>query len=337
MLSIDAPLVTPRLLLRPFRTEDAAALHDLRTRPDVLRYLYWPPATPEGIEEVVRQRLTMTTLAREGDALVLAAELRATGRMIGEVDLTWTSAAHRHGEIGVILHPEAQGHGYATEAATALLDLAFDRLGLHRVTAATNAGNEASARVLRRLGMRQEGHLRQCVSFGGEWHDELLFAILAEEWAAGARPLIRPYTERDWDAIARIHDAARLDELRDSVGTEAFVTLAQTAEGEGLFDGLLWVAETRGTVTGFVALDGDEVTWLYVDPAHYRRGIGRALLRHAIAHAGDRAEVTVLEGNPNALALYRSEGFVVLETRTGPLVGNERFTATGHIMERRTP
>jgi ribosomal protein S18 acetylase RimI-like enzyme len=147
--------------------------------------------------------------------------------------------------------------------------------------------------------------------------------------------LIREYHQGDWDEIARIHDAARLDELRDSAGVEAFLTLAQTAEGEGLFDGVVWVAETDGRVTGFVALDGDEVTWLYIDPAHYRQGIGRALLRHAVARAGDRAEVTVLDGNPAALALYRSEGFVVRETRTGPLVGNERFTVTGHIMERR--
>jgi ribosomal protein S18 acetylase RimI-like enzyme len=147
--------------------------------------------------------------------------------------------------------------------------------------------------------------------------------------------LIREYDKSDWDAIARIHDAARLDELRDSAGVEAFLTLEQTAEGEGLFDGRLWVAETDGQVAGFVALDGDEVTWLYVDPGRYRQGIGRALLRHAVERAGDRAEVTVLEGNPAALALYRSEGFEVLETRTGPLVGNERFTVTGHIMERR--
>jgi RimJ/RimL family protein N-acetyltransferase len=187
VLVLDSPLVTARLVLRPFRDSDVEPLHDIRSRPEVLRHLYWPPATPEGTRDVVRQRRTMNRLAAEGDALVLAVDLRETGRMIGEVDLTWTSAAHRHGEIGVILHPEAQRHGYATEAASALLDLAFDRLGLHRVTASTNAGNAASARTLRRLGMRQEGHLRQCVSFGGEWHDELLFAILADEWAA-ARP-----------------------------------------------------------------------------------------------------------------------------------------------------
>lgn len=145
---------------------------------------------------------------------------------------------------------------------------------------------------------------------------------------------VRPYSNVDWEAIASIHDAARLDELRDSVGVEAFLTLAQTAEEEGLFDGQVWVAEVDEVVAGFVALDDDEVTWLYVDPQRYRQGIGRALLRHALAAAGPRVEVTVLDGNPAALGLYLSEGFGITETRTGSLVGNEAFTATGHIMHR---
>ncbi len=148
-------------------------------------------------------------------------------------------------------------------------------------------------------------------------------------------PRIRPYRDDDWEAVSRIHDAARLDELRDSAGVAAFLSLAATAGPEGLFDGDVWVAEHDGEVVGFVALDDDEVTWLYVDPAHYRRGHGRALLRHAVAAAGPRVETTVLAGNDGALALYRSEGFTIVETRTGKLAGNEAFPATGHIMELR--
>ncbi len=147
--------------------------------------------------------------------------------------------------------------------------------------------------------------------------------------------LIRPYEDGDWAAVARIHDAARLDELRSSVGAAAFLSLAETFEGEGLFAGQVLVAEYDGEVAGFIAFDPTEITWLYVDPSRYRHGVGRTLLRHAIAAAGgDRLEVTVLAGNAAALALYLSEGFTVTETRTGPLVGNESFTATGHIMHR---
>ena len=145
---------------------------------------------------------------------------------------------------------------------------------------------------------------------------------------------IRPHADADFAAIARIHDLARLDELRDSVGVEAFLTLAQTAESEGLFDGWLCVAEVDGVVAGFVAFDSDEVTWLYVDPQRYRQGIGRALLRHAVDTAGGRMKVTVLDGNEAALALYLSEGFTITQTKTGALVGNEDFAATGHLMHR---
>ena len=157
--------------------------------------------------------------------------------------------------------------------------------------------------------------------------------------SASATLSIRPYAPDDWDAIARVHDAARMQELVASVGPEAFLDLAATAEGEGLFDGEVWVAVADEGVVGFVAYDDAEVTWLYVHPEAQRRGAGRALLRRALRHAEQNnvttVEVTVLEAAP-ARGLYESEGFTLTETRTGALVGNEAFTATGHILHRRT-
>jgi hypothetical protein len=71
---------------------------------------------------------------------------------------------------------------------------------------------------------------------------------------------IRPYVPSDWEAIAAIQDSARLDELRCSVGIEAFLSLAETAESEGLFAGEVWVACMAERVVGFVAWAEDEVT-----------------------------------------------------------------------------
>ncbi|MET9927201.1 MULTISPECIES: GNAT family N-acetyltransferase [unclassified Streptomyces] len=81
-----------------------------------------------------------------------------------------------------------------------------------------------------------------------------------------------------------------------------------------------------------------EPTWLYVDPGRYRQGVGRVLLRHALA-ADDSAaiECTVPAGNDHARALYDSAGFVVVGTKTGKPAGNERFAATGHAMEWHRP
>jgi ribosomal protein S18 acetylase RimI-like enzyme len=146
---------------------------------------------------------------------------------------------------------------------------------------------------------------------------------------------IRPYESDDWQAIAAIHDAARLLELRMTVGEEAFLSLAETAENEGLFTGELWVATEDDRVVGFVALRDDEITWLYVDPAHHRQGIGRALFSHAANRCGTVVRVETLAGNEPALALYLSEGFDLVETKTGRLTGHERFAATGHLLVRR--
>ena len=123
-------------------------------------------------------------LEEAGQALLLGVE--HGGRVIGDLTLAWTSAEHRSGELGWVLDPAHQGRGYATEAVAALLPLAFDGLGLHRVVARVDARNTASAGVARRLGMRQEAHLVENEWFKGEWTDELDFALLASEWRSYA-------------------------------------------------------------------------------------------------------------------------------------------------------
>ena len=96
--------------------------------------------------------------------------------------LFFHSREHSSGEIGYVFHPDVGGHGYASEACSGVLALAFDQLGLHRVTARLDSRNEASARVAVRLGMRQEAHFVRNELFKGEWSDELVFAMLADEW-----------------------------------------------------------------------------------------------------------------------------------------------------------
>ena len=143
--------------------------------------------------------------------------------------------------------------------------------------------------------------------------------------------LVRAYVPQDWDAICHIHDAARVEELRTTVGLEAFLPLAATFEAEGLFDGDLWVAEVDGLVTGFLAGTPEEITWLYVDPARQHRGVGRALVGHVLERATGPVRLEVLDGNP-ARSFYERMGFVEESTTTGRLAGNESFTASGHTM-----
>jgi GNAT superfamily N-acetyltransferase len=145
---------------------------------------------------------------------------------------------------------------------------------------------------------------------------------------------VRPYTPADWVRLCVIHDNARKIELAASGLVEAFLSLEQTAENEGLFAGEVAVYESEGQVQGFVAYADNELNWLYVDPEASRGGIGRALLRHAVAACDGHLSTEVLAGNEPALHLYLSEGFRVLKRVDGKLTGNESFAASGYVLQR---
>src|SRR5690349_20021529 len=133
----------------------------MRSRPDVTRYLYWEPATREQVEPELDRRIRIRTLEKEGGDLHLAAVLREDGALVGDISLDWLSEKHRQGEIGFVLHPDHQGKGLAREAATEMLRLGFEVFELHRIIGRCDARNEASAGLMRRLGMRQEAHFVQ--------------------------------------------------------------------------------------------------------------------------------------------------------------------------------
>ena len=92
-----------------------------------------------------------------------------------------TVVAHRQAELWFCLAHAAWGRGYATEAVTALVDHGFGALALHRIFGDCDPRNEASAGVMRKLGMRFEGHLRENYFLKGEWCDSHLYAVLASE------------------------------------------------------------------------------------------------------------------------------------------------------------
>jgi len=176
------PIETGRLRLRPFTRGDVDAVFAYRRREDVAHYLFDGPMSHETATEVVGLRAGQFTLQAEGDKIFLAVELCESRAMIGEVLLIWRDAANLQGEIGYIFNPDFHGHGYATEAARALLQLGFGGFGLHRIYARCAAANSASWAVMERLGMRREAHFREHVFVKGAWDEELYYAILDREW-----------------------------------------------------------------------------------------------------------------------------------------------------------
>jgi RimJ/RimL family protein N-acetyltransferase len=182
MLTMDEPLSTERLLLRAFVESDLEAVHALGSDPEVVRYIPWPVRTREQSQQWLADRIVGNRLEKDDDGVVWAVVRRSDERLLGGVNLWWRSIADQQAEVGYVFAREAQGVGYATEAVRAVVDTAFRVLDVHRVYARLDARNEASARLLTRLGMRHEAHLREDGIFKGEWGDTDLYAVLAQEW-----------------------------------------------------------------------------------------------------------------------------------------------------------
>jgi ribosomal protein S18 acetylase RimI-like enzyme len=89
---------------------------------------------------------------------------------------------------------------------------------------------------------------------------------------------------------------------------------AERSDAESFRRSRKFVASLGEKVVGFVGVDGAYVSWLYVDPDYYGRGIGRRLLRFAVALIGTGAWTICLAANTGARHLYESEGFQVSET-----------------------
>jgi RimJ/RimL family protein N-acetyltransferase len=190
LLRITQPIRTERLLLRTLTPDDLDDFFAYAGRDDVIRYLPWPQRTRDEAAEHLSRRLN-SSLAADGDVIVLGIELPAAPddpdarpRIIGDMTLVLTSIEHRQATIGWVLNPQFQGKGYAAEAASRVLTLAFDDLGAHRVVAELDPRNTASASLCYRLGMRLEGHFVHSEIFKGEWGDLAVYAILDVEWNA---------------------------------------------------------------------------------------------------------------------------------------------------------
>ena len=125
-----APISTERLTLRLMTDADIDDVYAFQSRADVARYQLFEPRTREQVVEKIAVHSKATTLAKDDDYLQLGLELRqpdGTPRVIGTSYFTIASVEHSKGEIGWALHPDFFGKGYATEAAVAVLDLAFAR------------------------------------------------------------------------------------------------------------------------------------------------------------------------------------------------------------------
>jgi len=192
MSSPQLPIRTERLVLRAVRPDDLDDMLTYYSDEDVARHLPFGPFDRTATESKVERLCANTHPTVAEDVLSLAIEHEGTA--VGDLMLRLKAGEPPSvAEVGWVMNPAYGGRGLATEATRALLDLAFEHYGLHRVFAQLDPRNITSARLCERLGMTKEAHLRQDWFGKGEWTDTAIYGLLREEWSArggaGLHPL----------------------------------------------------------------------------------------------------------------------------------------------------
>jgi RimJ/RimL family protein N-acetyltransferase len=174
-------IVTDRLILRDLGPADAEFMLLYRSDPDVSRYQSWEPASVDQLRSYFEELAGMDP-DTPGAWYQLGIALRSGGELIGDCGIHVLDDS-RLAEIGISVAPRFQRRGYATEALRAIVGYLFGKLRKHRVSASIDPRNTGSIRLMQRLGFRQEAHMIGSLWLKGQWVDDVVFAMLAREWA----------------------------------------------------------------------------------------------------------------------------------------------------------
>ena len=175
------PIVTERLILREFNGDDIEEVHQYASDPEVTKYMVWSPNSKKQTKKFVEERIEQQnqTIRKDYD---LAITLKSDG-LIGACGIDDIKLSNKKGELGYCLNKQYWEKGYATETSEALLDLGFNDLELHRIFAKCDTKNLQSKNVLGKIGMEQEGILREHKIIDGRWRSSYIYSILEGEYS----------------------------------------------------------------------------------------------------------------------------------------------------------
>jgi RimJ/RimL family protein N-acetyltransferase len=183
MSELPLEIETARLTLRPFRESDVDAIFPIVSQVDFSKFMSWRPHVDrEQTLTFIKGSLSVAA-QNEGAVWAIEHEGNAAG-CIGLDGLVWQVNALRHdrADLGYWLAPALWGKGLMTEAASAVVQFAFERMGLHKVATRCFVDNAASRRVIEKTGFRFVGRAEDDVWRGTRWITQLLYEMTGPEW-----------------------------------------------------------------------------------------------------------------------------------------------------------
>lgn len=175
----DIYISTERLFLRSISLSDAESMLRYRSNPKVYEYQNFKPKTIDDVNSFINDKVCKKPNIPD-TWHQLSILNKESNELIGDIGIHFIDDMQV--EIGYTLAIEHQVKGYATEAIYNLIDYLFNSLNKHRITASVDPRNTKSIALLERINMRKEAHFKKSYWFNGEWTDDVIFAILREEW-----------------------------------------------------------------------------------------------------------------------------------------------------------
>ncbi|MGG1638609.1 GNAT family N-acetyltransferase [Paenibacillus sp. NRS-1760] len=170
---------TERLILRDFVTNDFEDIHVYASNPIVVKYMLWGPNSKEDTQSYMNM---IADMQKQQPRLgyELAVVMKENNQLIGGCGIHIIKPSQ--GELGYCFNHNYWGSGFASEAAAALLEFGFRELSLHRIFATCRPDNIGSAKVLQKIGLKYEGHIREHMRHNEKWHDSYQYSILENEY-----------------------------------------------------------------------------------------------------------------------------------------------------------
>ncbi len=174
-------LKTERLILREFLESDLVAVHEYAQDKVTVRFLDWGPNTLRETTFFLKESIGFQT-EEPRTTFDLAVVISETNRLIGGCSVAVLESDRVAAGLGYLLNRDFWGKGYATEAASVMVNFAFDVLGMQRVVAACDSENLDSEKVMKKLGMQRDALLRRDKFMKGKYRDTLIYSIARSEW-----------------------------------------------------------------------------------------------------------------------------------------------------------
>lgn len=176
-------LETRRLNIRPIKSTDLEDFLEYRSDPKVCEFQGFQPMSQEKAAKLIKG-LENSEFGNAGEWIQLVVELKSEKKVIGDIGLKPEKHETRVVEFGVTFSNYYQKQGFANEALTAVFDLLFEKVEIHRIIGITDVDNINCIKLLENMKFRREAEFKQSFSdqTKNEWRDEFLYAMLKQDW-----------------------------------------------------------------------------------------------------------------------------------------------------------